>query len=319
MLGSISNEIEYKTIVLRSNIRGVDSLTSFGNPVPSQFLNPYHEHEAAITGFGLHCQFKNAGTPKNADYPSLIQIFKMDFKTATGFDDPTLVNKPLALSSLITKNEGFYLEENSEYTPETLTDFLTKSMMMKYKKLRMFPRGKPAKFKDGVIHFSQFDFPWKRLDPRIHEDYKTILFFHERLVDCLDLKTLTSSIMVDKEKYYYFTPSDENDTVSSRNSINIKIPKIINICSPNVESSIVGNGMIPLLRQVAMPSTEDIGKNQYFSYNFKTFQYVKTLREFNNIVNIRFLDENKEKIRVSNGFASYAIFQVKSRPVTNYG
>ena len=77
--------------------------------------------------------------------------------------------------------------------------------------------------------------------------------------------------------------------------------------------------MIPFLRQVAMPSLEDVGKNQYFSYNFKTFQYVKTLKDFNNIINIQFLDENKEKIRVSNGFASYVILQVKSSPVLNHG
>ena len=87
------DETEFKTIVLRSNIRTEDSLTSFGNPVPAQFLNPYYEHEVALTGFGLHCQFKNAGSPMNAIYPSLIQIFKMDFKSATGYDDPSLVRR----------------------------------------------------------------------------------------------------------------------------------------------------------------------------------------------------------------------------------
>ena len=314
----MGDETEFKTVVLRSNIRTEDSLTSFGNPVPAQFLNPYYEHEVALTGFGLHCQFKNAGSPMNAIYPSLIQIFKMDFKSATGYDDPSLVKSPLKLSSLIKNNEGFYLEENAEYTPETLTDYLTKSMMMKYKKLRMHPRGKPAKFKDGLIHFSQFEFPWERLDPRIHEGYKTVLFFHERLADCLDLKALKSSVMVEKERYYYFTPNDQADTIMSSKNITIKVPKVLKICSPNVQSSIVENTMTPFLRQVAMPSREDLGNNQYFSYNFKTFEFVKTLKDFNNIINIQFLDENKEKIRVSNGFASYVILQVKSRPAKQY-
>ena len=316
---SEQEEIEYKTIIVRSNTRAEDSLTSFGNLVPAQFLNPYYEHEVALTGFGLHCQYKNAGSPKDSEYPSLIQIFNMDFREATGFLNPSFVNKPLELKSLTRNNEGFHLEENAEYTPETLADYLEKSMLMKYKKLRMMPRGKPAKFMDGAIHFSQFDFPWDRLDPLIHEEYKTVLFFHERLVNCLDLKTLTSSLLVDKERYYYFTPSDQNDTIKSVNNITLKVPQVLKICSPNVQPCIVENGMIPFLRQVAMPSLEEVGKNHYFSYNFKTFQYVKTLKDFNNIINIQFLDENKEKIRVSNGFASYVILQVKSRSVTNHG
>ena len=316
---AVNEETEYKTVIVRSNIRNEDSLTSFGNPVPAQFLNPYYDHEVAVTGFGLHCQFKNAGSPRDTAYPSLIQIFMMDFKEATGFLDPTFVNEPLELKSLTKNNEGFYLEENAEYTPQTLTDYLEESMMMKYKKLRMIPRGKPAKLIDGAIHFSQFDFPWDMLDPMIHEDYKTVLFFHERLVNCLELKTLSSSLLVDEERYYYFTPHDENDTIMSVKNITLKVPQVLKICSPNVQPCIVENGMIPFLRQVAMPSLEDVGKNQYFSYNFKTFQYVKTLKDFNNIINIQFLDENKEKIRVSNGFASYVILQVKSSPVLNHG
>ena len=319
MLRMKQDEAEYKTIVLRSNIRAGDSLTSFANLVPSQFLNPYHEHEVAVTGFGLHCQFKNAGSPKDAAYPSLIQIFNMDFKEATGFLDPTFVNKPLELKSLTKNDEGFYLEENAEYTPQTLADYLEETMMMKYKKLRMIPRGKPAQFKDGVIHFSQFDFPWNLLDPLIHEEYRTILFFHERLVKCLELQELTSSLLVDKERYYYFSPKNQNDTITSRNKITIKVPRVLNICSSNVQPSIVETAMLPFLRQVALPSNEDIGKNQYISYNFKTFQYVKTLKDFNNIINILFLDENKEKVRVSDGFASYVILQVKSHPTINYG
>ena len=319
MNSSAGYESEFKTVILRSNIRAEDSLTSFGNPVPAQFLNSYYDHEVAVTGFGLHCQFKNAGSPKDAAYPSLIQIFNMDFKAATGFLEPSFVNKPLELASLTKNNEGFHLEENAEYTPETLTDYLTKTMMMKYKKLRMMPRGKPAKFINGAIHFSQFDFPWDRLDPTIHEEYKTVLFFHERLVNCLDLKTLTSSLMVDKERYYYFTPNNQNDTIMSTNNITIKVPKVLKICSSNVQPSIVENGKIPFLRQVAMPNIEDLGKNQYLSYNFKTFQYVKTLKDFNNIIHVQFLDEHKEKIRVSNGFASYVILQIRSHPAIKHG
>ena len=315
----MSDETEFKTIVLRSNIREGDTLTSFGNHVPAKFLNPYYKHEVAVTGFGLHCQFKNAGSPKDAAYPSLIQIFKMDFKEATGFLEPAFVNESLELKSLTKNNEGFYLEENAEYTPQSLADYLEKSMMMKYNKLRMMPRGKPAKFIDGAIHFSQFDFPWHMLDPITHEDYKTVLFFHERLVKCLDLKSLTSSLLVDKERYYYFSPNNENDTLMSKNSIRIKVPKVLKICSPNVESNIVENTMIPFLRQVAMPDTDDLGKNQYFSYNFKTFHFVKTLKDFDSVIKVQFLDENREKIRVLNGFASYVILQVKSSSPQDHG
>ena len=36
---AVNEETEYKTVIVRSNIRNEDSLTSFGNPVPAQFLN----------------------------------------------------------------------------------------------------------------------------------------------------------------------------------------------------------------------------------------------------------------------------------------
>ena len=49
MHNSLHNETEFKTVILRSNIRAEDSLTSFGNPVPAQFLNPYYDHEVAVS------------------------------------------------------------------------------------------------------------------------------------------------------------------------------------------------------------------------------------------------------------------------------
>lgn len=301
-----------KSIVLFSNVFKEDSLSSFKNLVPQDFLNPNHHHEVALAGLGFHYQLKNNATPKESLYPVLIQIFRKDFKAATGHEEPEDVSKSLQLESLVKNNEDFHIDECQSYTPKSLANFLNELAIGKHQHSKTVPRGFPAKFEDGSIHFSQFNFPFERFATLAEKRmYECILLFHERFADSLNLcqSEPLSHLFIGSEKYYFFQASASGKkTLSSKNEIIVKRPKILHVCSSNVKSTMVDQEVRPLLRRIALPSDG----SGYLTFNFKNLHYIPTLQDFNTTISIQLLDENKNQLRLSSGFATYVILKVTS-------
>ena len=300
-----------KSIVLFSNVSLEDSLSSFKNLVPRDFLNPHHNHQVALVGLGIHYQLKNDATPKNSLYPVMIQIFRKDFIAATGEEEPEDIVKPLLLESLTQNNEDFHIDERKSYTLESLAKDLNDTAVEKHLKTGTEPRGFPAKFENGKLHFSQFGFPFDKLPPDIDKRmFETILFFHERFVDCLNLNQSASlsHVLIGSEKYFFFKPRTSNDVVSSTSEISIKRPRILHVCSSNVKATMVDNEVRPLLRRVALPNDD----NGYLTFNFKNLHYVPTLTDFNTSISIQLLDENYNQLRLASGFATYVVLKVIS-------
>ena len=218
---------------------------------------------------------------------------------------------------LIENNEGFYINEQDEYSPQELSIYLNKLAMSKHTKMHTEPRGFPTQFSDGEIQFSQFSFPFDRTSSEEErQKFETILFFHERFAQCLGLleKNLLY-LYIGAEKYYY-NPTNSEEILTSKNHIKIKKPKILHVYSSNVHSTILNEEIQPLLKRLALPNEDEIRSDRYLTFDFSSSQYVSTLKSFNNLIKIKILDENNTALKLCDGFATYLVLKVISfKPV----
>ena len=103
---------------------------------------------------------------------------------------------------------------------------------------------------------------------------RTILFFHENFANALHFENheLLKPIMINDEQYHFYVNKSNSPKLISAIEIDLNntIPKIIKICSPNIEPVIVNNQFGQELKSFTL-SKSDIDRychNTFFSKEY---------------------------------------------------
>ena len=169
------------------------------------------------------------------------------------------------------------------------------------------------------IRFSQYNFrfdllrgPWQKIF------HKTHLFFHENFVDSLDLLASRSDMkkdycFIEKDKYYYFSPQDENDHCSSKRSIVSSRPNMIQITCDSAEHSMVEGTLLPLLKRFPL-TIKAAADAEFWVHTFKTLSWIPLNPDCAHLISIKLLDEHGKKVRLTPGYPTYITLKIRSYP-----
>ena len=147
---------------------------------------------------------------------------------------------------------------------------------------------------------------------------RTHLFFHETFCNSLDLlksRPNMGSLYIEneytKDRYYYFLPLSTSDYVSTKNSITITKPKLIQITCGSAKHSMVEGTYLPLLKRIPLTIKFAVDA-EFWVHSFKTLQWIPLNPDCAHLISIKLLDERGTKVRLSPGFPTYIVLKIRS-------
>ena len=326
----ISSKMEKKIVVPSNSIEDPgfeNSLTKFRMVIPKDYLDPSKKWQVGVKKVGIHLQLRNPICSSKNIYPELIQMTAEDFDRAKELD-PQESNEILIPSELklrlFPESSKVFIDGTKSYSPRILTREIQKCFLLKAK---MYPEtwnGVPVDIDPltETIFFGHFLFEDKLLDyteGAERNKKRTIVMLHENFKKVLNFTSESESFLrtlkIDDQQYYYYYSSELHTKgvyplKTTCSQFNIEKPRLIRVMSPNVEERIVNSDFYQILKEFAC---EDSGVNKYFQKRFDNIEYqgIKSISS----VEINFVDENFEQLKLLRGLVSYV--ELSCKEMTN--
>ena len=283
-----------KKVVLMSNANSVfpkNKLNRFENTLPLEFLETHLKWCAAIESISFDLKIKNPGASKNRQYPSFLSITLQDLGWE-GLD----ITKDIKLKlDQFHEKHCFFIEDEESFNAKQINYKFRWRLWNFVKNDKKLFFGFPTKLAgDDDVEFGQFENP-------SNDQNQTVIFFAENFLHALDLtnKEKLSKCFIDEEVYYFIvnTPSAPVlKTKSQCQSLNIKYPRIINICSNQIRGE--------MNNQKLVMKSFSVFKDQYGKYVtkiFKNTEYHQLTCENINSFDIFLTDEDHNLLRLVDG------------------
>ena len=167
------------------------------------------------------------------------------------------------------------------------------------------------------LRFGQFGFPFDTKGT-LKELYVTVLLFHEKFCEALDLlknRPDMTQLFIGEDLFYCLFPrmGDETDYCVTKRNITISRPNMIHITCGSAKHSIVEDSYQPLLKR--MPLTIKVAADaEFWVHNFKTLDWIPLNPDCAHLISFKLLDEKGRKVRLSPGYPTYIILKIRSYP-----
>ena len=325
-IAGIKSKMEKKIVVPSNSIEDPgfeNSLTKFRMIIPKDYLDPSKKWQIGVKKIGMHLQFRNPICSSKNIYPELIQMTLEDFNGVMEFDmqesNEVLVPSELKLR-LFPESSKVFIDGAQSYNAITLKREIQKCFLLKAKAYLETWNGVPVEIDPDTetMFFGHFFYDDKLLDytegternkkrtiVMIHENFKKILKFTS------ESEGFLRTVKIDDQQYYYYNSSElhakgGHPLKTSCRQFYIEKPKLIRVMSPNVEERIVNSDYYQILKEFAC---EDSGVNEYFQKKFDHIEYqgIKSISS----IEINFIDENFEQLKLLRGLVSYVELSCK--------
>ena len=298
--------MQEKTVLLFSNSKSVthkeNSLSHFSGEIPANFLERHKEWKVSLQSCGLHLNLKQKICSKNEAMPALICISFKDFKIAAAkFPNVSKDNCPL---DFFQDHHKVYINGERSYTARTLATHIRSQFLKHRSKSHWY--GYPVEYdrRSRRLQFGQFEFDGN------DEESGTFVFINKYFCKHLNLavEKFLKTTLIGGELYYLFFNSDNLKSKSfypfkaGVKKFPLETPKIINVVSSNIVSSIYNNDFQQCLKQFTVTES-DVGR--YVQYEFEDLEFSQTHHRLIDKFDVKFMDENFKKIRLRQGLPSY--------------
>ena len=295
-----------KTVLLFSNGKSVthkkNSLSHFSGEIPTNFLESHKEWKVSLQSYGLHLNLKQKICSKNEAMPALICISLKELKIAAA-KFPNATNDDLPLD-LFQDHHKVFINGERSYTARTLATHIRTQFMKHRSKSDWY--GYPVEYdrRSRRLQFGQFDFD---VD---NKELATLVFLNKYFCKHLNLAIIEQlrTTHIGGELYYLFLNSDNLKSKAffpfkaGVKKFPLEKPKIINVVSSNIVSSIYNNDFQQCLKQYTV-TENDVGR--YVQYEFEDLEFSRIHHRSIDKFDVKFLDENFKKIRLRQGLPSY--------------
>ena len=262
-----------------------------------------------------------------ASYPNnmKLKIDNNDFKwyDSSVTQSHTIPNENIVLHlSKFYNVHRFYLKEHKQYTildlyqewshKDKLIYKLRKQAnatnLINYKNEKLQPKSKLLSFNTDSIILGQHPIEKNEINSpmgniELNADDKTVLFFHYKFAEKLELEEeMDGIIKIDDEKYYfYYNDGAINKGIEIRydnKSLLFETPTILKIVCKNIEPYFNNNSYCQVIGFVHL-NEED--KYKSFHHTFKGNEFFTLRNNINELFEIIILDENNKKLKLSKG------------------
>ena len=302
-----------------------NSLSNFEVCIPSNFLETHKSWTMALESAGLHLQLKNLIVPQNEAMPSILQINNADFNAIIA--KYRIMNMSQLSLNMFSQHHKIFIDGSKSYSARQLTHHINNSIFKYALKYKQFWNGVPANFNKvtKTIEFGQFLFNEEfneMEDEKSKNKWRTYVFIHQDLMQNLKFKNIEvfEETSISEEKYYYFSNSafmklqDFYPLQTQQKDFKIKKPDLVQIISPNIESTIFNGTYSNILKQFHVEANE-IG--DYLHRNFISHDFFKLRNECNSVLRVRIVDENMNLLRLRPGFPTYVKLIFKSEKMSS--
>ena len=298
--------LEEKTVLLFSNGKSMtekeNSLSHFSGEIPANFLESHKEWKVHLQSCGLHLNMKQKLCSKNEAIPALIYISFKDFETAAA-KFPNASNDEMPLD-LFQHRHKVYINGEQSYTARTLAAHIRAQFQTRREKTDWC--GFPVEYsrRSRSLQFGQFDFDGHDKGLRTFVFLNKYFCKHLKLAHIGRLKTTH----IGGELYYLFFNSNKYKSSpfyplkASEKKFPLEKPKIINVVSSNIVSSIFNNDFQQCLKQYTV-AEYDVGR--YVQHEFEDLEFSRIYNKSIDKFEVKFLDHNFKKIRLRQGLPSY--------------
>ena len=315
--------LEDKSVLLISNAESItetdNTLTSFSGFIPTNFLNQYKSWKVAVHSCGMHMMLKQPISPRYENLPSVIQITFKNLNIA--ISKYGLADMKQFKLGMLENSLKLFVDREKSYTSKTLVDEFKTQISTDQLYYRKSFDGIPMKYDEEAdkIVFGQFENDGTDSEERISKlpqgskrDVRTFVFMNEYFKEGLDVqyngRTDFNTTYIDGELYYYFFNSKVWKSKnfypfeSRKRNFPIREPEIIQITSPNIEHNI-NNGVFRQSLSQFTVKKSDIKK--YIHKEFDNYEFFDVLNNCIKGFEIKFVDENLQQIRLSQGLPSW--------------
>ena len=321
---------EKKIVVLSNSFAGPkfeNSLTKFKMSVPPDYLDPHKKWEIGVTKCGIHLQFRNPICSSKSQYPELIQMTIEDFdkmeqrRVLKTNEIEDYDNYKLGMFPEYSK---IFLDGSQSYTARQLCQDIQKSLLLKAK---MYPEswiGVPVKMSPNAEtmdfgHFFYEENLLKLSEGQERNKRRTIVLIHENFKKIINFTSESEKylrrIKIDDQHYFKCNISTLHADAahpinSSCEEFNIDKPRLIRIFCPNVHARMVNGDFYQTLKEF---SCEDV--QEYYQKQFDNIEYHEVHTTQNSSLEISFVDEKAEQLKLLRGLVSYV--ELSCREMTN--
>ena len=318
------NDAHGKSVLLISNGESItgkeNTLTHFSGSIPSNFLEEHKKWKVAVHSFGFHLLLRQRLCSQFESHPAIIQVTKKEFEAASKKHDVKNIEKlPLIM---FNRSNMLFVEDGKSYSSKTLMEHFESQLNQLDE-----AKGIPLKYDEDddcimLGHFDQdggdFQNTISRLPKNEQINARTFVFLNAHFKKSLDVDFISSTEQpkikqfrkthIDGELYYYFFNAlihrfkDYYPFRSKNNSFNLKIPKIIQIFSPQIEHTISNESYTQCLTQFTV---DKLDLNKYVHREFEFFELFEVLNNIIEGFEIKLVDENCEKIQLQQGLPSW--------------
>ena len=302
-----------KTVLLFSNGKSMtekeNTLSAFSGKIPPHFLESHKEWKVGLNSCGLHLKLKQKLCSKNSIMPALIQVTWKDLKAeSVKYPNADNANLPLAM---FLPHHRIYINNHRSYTAGTLAQHIRNKVQKELTRSKTVFCGFPVANRGGRIRFGQFASDGYRImDTNNKKEMRTFVFLNKYFYKYLNLskKEILKTMLIDGELYYFFFNSSSLKSKSyypfkaNERKFNLEMPKLIQITSDQIDSSIYNDGYKQCLRQFTTTSNE-VGT--YVHYEFDDLEFSNVANTSIDVFSVKFLDQNFKKLRLLQGLPSY--------------
>ena len=311
-----------KPVLLISNAPSTteedNTLTSFSGSIPPNFLNQHTSWKVAVHSCGLHMMLKQPISPKYENLPSLIQITFENLNNAV--IKHSLEGMEKFQLFMFENSLKLFVDREKSYTSKTLAEELEEQAALDKIHHKRFD-GKPFKYDEQTqkILFGQFESDGKDSNERISKlpkderrKSRTYVFINKQFKEGLDIQhsdtTDFRTTNIGGELYYFFFNSRSWKSSpfypfkSREKNFPLKEPKIIQITSPDIEHNINSGIFCRSLCQFTFRQSEI---KKYIHKEFENYEFSNVLSNCITGFRIKFVDENLNQLRLSQGLPSW--------------